>query len=270
MKKTAAAITAAFLAILFSVSLPSCALPGMTVDFANLHRINLPETAARRYGSVRETVTVPGTGYSYTVDTVFQEDRIFVFETADGAVTALSDDGAYYLKDGVYTVLLPCFQTYKDALSEYMTTVHQLDCDSRWQRSGVTEGEIEKVVYYRGIDPALESELSQYGLRDGGVLTMTYLLDEATMRFISITYAEEYNGETRVVCERTFDYGRGFSFSSPTGEETTVTVVGDTETIYSFPSGCSVGWLGTGTLYRDEARTVIYTPSADVPARLYK
>lgn len=259
-----------FTFLILTLTLSSCALPGMTVDFASIHRINSPETSAERYGSVRETVTVPEAGFSYTVDTVYSDGKIYVYEKAGGAVTAISRDGAYYCKDGVYTFLLPCFLSYKDALAEYLTTVHPLDCDSRWQRSSVTYGGVETVVYYRAVNPSLESELSLYGLRDGAVLTMTYVMDEATMRFISITYAEEYEGETRVVCERTFDYGLGFDFSAPYGESVDVTVKGETEVTYAVPSGCALGWLGTGTLYNDAGKTEPFVPSSDFHAELYK
>lgn len=259
-----------FTFIILVFPLVSCALPGMTVDFASIHRINSPETSAERYGSVRETVTVPDAGFSYTVDTVYIDRKIYVYEKADGAVTAISKDGAYYFKDGEYTFLLPCFQSYKDALAEYMTTVHPLDCDSRWQRSSVTEGGVETVVYYRAINPSLESEFSLYGLRDGAILTMTYVMDEATMRFISITYAEEYEGVTRVVCKRTFDYGLGFEFDVPEGESAAVTVKGETDVTYAVPSGCALGWLGTGTLYKDAGKTEAFVPSSAFPAELYK
>ncbi|MBO4217090.1 MAG: hypothetical protein J5940_04025 [Clostridia bacterium] len=264
MKRSLGLILAAALLL----ALASCALPGMTVDFTSLHRINSPDAVAVKYGSVRETVKAGE--FVYTVDTVYENGAVSVYETANGGVTAVSAGGAYYLKNGVYTMLLPCFQSYGDALAEYMTTIHPLDCSERWQRSSVTEDGVETVVYYKVITPALESEFSAYGLRDGAVLTMTYRLDEATSRFISITYAEEFGGETRTVCERTFEYGLGYEFAAPDGEKTPITVIGENAVTYEIPSGYAVGWLGTGTLYTDAERTMAFSPSYDFPATLYK
>lgn len=258
-------ITAALSLLL---ALCSCAMPGMTVDFASIHRINSSDAAAKKYGSVRETVTAGD--YSYTVDTVWENGTLAVYETAGGGVTAVSSDFAYYVKDGKTTALIPCFQSYKDALAEYLTTVHPLDCGERWQRSAKTEDGVETVVYYQQITPVLEAGFAAYGLRDGAVLTMTYKLDPATSRFLSITYAEEYGGEVRTVCERVFEYGKGFEFRLPDAGGASVTVRGDEDESYIIPAGCSLGWLGTGVLWKNAERTEEYIPGTDFPEILYK